>query len=256
MKHLLAFLALLAANAASADSRAHLADLDLTLSRAAASARLEVDRPTRLLVRLDRDITVLNFEVRPAGEAAGAGSWTARLVALPASVDQVDPQPRQVERGRVAWRASAVVRSERPLTTRVRAPVPRATYQNWILNLEPAAGAGAIEVRLDAAPVDWNPRVAWLLAARAQWQPQDEPERTRALMALLTDDEVSYWTGLGTRQVFLRVWLRMKSEEMDEQFPPGPESRFFFSTGHPLPNGFFLNSNGFTTPPGTQGGAP
>src|SRR5437660_1421548 len=63
----------------------------LTLSRLKAHAAMRVDSATALVLRADRDTVSLKVTLRPAGEAASAGTWRARLVALPATAWEESP---------------------------------------------------------------------------------------------------------------------------------------------------------------------
>jgi hypothetical protein len=224
-------------------------ELDLAFSRYYAGTVALVDDRTALVLRADRDITALKVEVRAPSGAADAGRWEARLIALPPTEEPVEPDLRAAAARPATWRAIEAVRERRPVTTTVQALVPRALYQNWLLWLEPReAGAKPVELAVTATPIDYDGRVRWLMAMRAQWNPDEQPDRTRDLVRYLTDEEVRRWTGVRDRLTFARAWRRMNDEKMDQAFP-GPERGEVWAAGHSLPNGLIITTGAYVSPP-------
>src|SRR5438105_4392570 len=75
----------------------------LTFSRLKSHALLRVDAESTLVLRADRDTVSLKVTLRPAGDAASAGTWRARLVAMPPTAWEESPDLKQALQRRPYW---------------------------------------------------------------------------------------------------------------------------------------------------------
>ena len=115
-------------------------DLEVALSRDAPTASLVASGRRVFLVRLDRDIRAVRFEVLPLAEKEDAGRWDVRLLMLAPSRD---PDPVDVGRamhGTLLWKASGVVNPDHPMSKDTPSFVPRSDYRNYAVILDPSEG--------------------------------------------------------------------------------------------------------------------
>src|SRR5439155_3543859 len=113
--------------------------------------------------------------------------------ALPPTAWEESPDLKRALQRAPYWNAEEEVRRERPLAkTTDQALVPRSTFANWLLLLEPGPRARPVELEVTANVIDEALRARQLMQMRARYDPQTQPERVREAATYLTDDEVHY----------------------------------------------------------------
>jgi hypothetical protein len=217
--------------------------LGIAFDRAASTAAVSISQDSSLLLRADRDITALRISVSPAEGAQSAGAWRLRVITLARTESLNVPDLMQVGPKSTLWKVSRTIERDRPAQFTIRAQVPKATYENWLLVAEPAdTAASEVTVHVNAVPVDQAIRVQWLMVQRNHYDPTVDFEAVRAIIRQLTDAEVRYWIGWLGRENVLMVWRRPLTDQQLEQLMPGPELRGFFRPAHLLPDGRKLHA--------------
>lgn len=214
--------------------------IGVCLDRTASRAELDVSRPTRFVIRAERDIQVVRIGVATK-EPEQPRSCTIKVFQLPASDEPNHEGLEHAQQGKPIFSYQRELSATNPVNIVTHAAVPRRMFANWLLSVVPDEESRLpVHIKIAAEALDASRRCGQLMQMRRTYEPDRDPDAVRRTVGYLSDAEVQYWTGFADRRTFLLVWRRVGTKELATLFP-GPERRGLIRPGHRLPNGLSLH---------------